>query len=192
MEIESKSSTVRIYCKKNDESGNRAKIYAVNAKTGQEITSIEFYINGNRVANPVISLHEWNVIGMKFSNILDLDGYVGSIRINGPILVNNLSFYQSTNLQERQRQEFNNWYDIVNVDDIEPYWSSVITKLPFWNNVLVKSTINTYGISPDEIYRAYIGTNKVIVDDLDGFVLQDYEYSIYSDIKDTKTTYTPV
>jgi hypothetical protein len=192
MEIESKSSTVRIYCKKNDESGNRAKIYAVNAKTGQEITSIEFYINGNRVANPVISLHEWNVIGMKFSNILDLDGYVGSIRINGPILVNNLSFYQSTNLQERQRQEFNNWYDIVNVDDIEPYWSSVITKLPFWNNVLVKSTINTYGISPDEIYRAYIGTNKVIVDDLDGFMLQDYEYSIYSDIKDTKTTYTPV
>ena len=192
MEIETKSPLIRVYLENNDSSGNRARIYAINAKTGQELTDVIFYINGNQTTSPVISVHEWNMIGIRFQDILDLDSYVGSIRINGYVLVNNISFYQSTNLQELQRQEFYNWFNITVIDPIDPYWSTVLSKLPFWNNVLVKSTVNTYGVSPDDIYKTYIGTNKIIVDDNLGISLENYQYSVYSDIELVQTSHLPV
>lgn len=192
-EVEAKNYYYRFYIEKLDESGKRAKLYAVNAKTGAINSGITFYVNGKLVREAVITTNEWAMIGIGFADILDFDSYVGGIRLTGPMVINNISHYQSTNLQEIQRQELREWAEALSPDGVSTliwsYWSNTF----IWNEVLIKSTTNVYGITPDIIYKTYVGTNKIIVDDQYGSVmLENYEYPVYSDVKWSSATVSVV
>jgi hypothetical protein len=63
------------------------------------------------------------------------------------------------------------------------YWYGSFT----WNETLIQSTTNLYGVDPADIYSAYIGTNKIVVGDNYGLSLKNYEYSLYSDVVWSKT-----
>lgn len=190
-EVQSKDALIKFYLVANHPSGKRAKIYAVNANTGQVENGVAFYWNGNIVKEPSITIKEWGFLGISFPNILDFKNTVGAIRINGPLLMNNISHYQSTNLQEVQQVSLRPWFKVKysgpNTLDWE-FWNSAY----IWDGVLVLSATSLYGIDPSDIYKSYTGTNKIIVDDESIFGLNNYEYNFYQDVLWQQTTLNAV
>jgi hypothetical protein len=183
-EIESKDNYIKFFVVANDDSGTRARIYGLNAKTGNFENGIAFYLNGKVVREPVITLSDWAALGISFSNVLDFDSYVGGFRITGSVLVNSISQYQSTNLQEIQRQTIRSWFlaDFQSVTSEDRYdwdfWSEDYN----WNGVLVFSTSTFFGVNPSDIYKVYTGTNKLIIDDDTPLRFNGYEYNAYQGI----------
>lgn len=180
-EIESKDSLIKFFMVASHPDGKRARIYAVNAKTGQVEEGIGFYLNGNIVKDPTITIKEWSMLGISFSSLLDFGNYVGSIKINGPLLVNLVSHYKSTNLQEVQSVTERPWFRVKYDGGLEfdwQYWESAY----IWQGVLVLSTTSYYGVKPSDIYKSYTGTNKIIIDDTREFRLKEYEYKVYTDV----------
>ena len=180
-EIESKDTYIKFFIVANDSSGQRARIYGINAKTGRFENGIAFYWNGKIVREPVITLSDWGVLGISFPRILDFDSYVGGFRVTGPVLINNVSQYQSTNLQEIQRQTLRSWftakYDNPDTYDWD-FWNEDYT----WNGVLVFSSSTYFGVNPSDIYKTYTGTNKIIIDDDRPLRITNYEYNNYQGV----------
>lgn len=180
-EIESKDTYIKFFIVANDSTGKRARIYGINAKTGRFENGIAFYWNGKIVREPVITLSDWGVLGISFPRVLDFNSYVGGFRVTGPVLINNISQYQSTNLQEIQRQTLRSWYT-AKFDNPDTYdwdfWNEDYT----WNGVLVFSTSTYFGINPSDIYKTYTGTNKIIIDDDRPLKINGYSYTNYQGI----------
>jgi hypothetical protein len=180
-EIESRGSLIKFYLVSNHPDGKRAKIYAINAKTGRLENGIAFYWNGKIVKEPNITVKEWGMLGVSFSNSLNFERFYGSIRITGPLTVNSISHYKSTNLQEVQQVTNRPWFKVRALGNTEFDWQYWETSY-IWNGVLVLSATSYYGVSPDDIYKTYTGTNKIIVDDERPFSLGSYEYRTLSNV----------
>lgn len=190
-EIESKNDFIRFYLEKV--SATRAKIYSINARTGAINNGIGFYINGSLVREPFVPIDKWTSLGITFATPLDCDYYVGSLRITSSVQMNNITTYKSTSLQEIERQELRNWTSVEALGQYYDnlgwrYWDAGFT----WNGVLVQSSTTIYGVTPEDIFSAYVGTNKIIIDNDEKIVLKDYEYTAYSDIKWSSDTVIPV
>ncbi len=187
-EVQSKNAYIKFFLKSIHPDGQRAKLYAINSNTGQLENGIGFYLNGRLVKEPVITVKEWNVIGISFASTLDFGNYLGGIRINGPLLINNVSHYQSTNLQEVQQVSIRPWFAVKRVGPITLDWEFWDTSYN-WNGVLILSSTSYYGVSPENIYQIYTGTNKIIIDDVKSdtmdtnmFSLNSYQYNIYQNV----------
>jgi hypothetical protein len=190
-EINHKNEKIKFYVKSLNSSGSRGKIYGINDSTGEEVSGISYYINGVIVREPVITIREWSVIGISFGSSLIFDSFLGSININGPGVFNNLSYYQATNLQQIQSIVARLWTDIDSEDGTIldwQYWKDNYS----WNGMLVLSSSSTYGVNPSEIYKTYIGTNKIIVDDGEGMILDSDKLKIYDAVEWSTSVVTPV
>lgn len=190
-EIQSKGQYIKFYLEPVDTSRKRAKVVAINANTNSIESGISFYLNGNLVNNPVLTAKEWAMLGIGFANILDFNSFVGAIRLTGPVVFNNISQYQSTNLQEVQSTTIRPWLRVkfLGTNELDwSFWESAYT----WRGVLVVSSTSYYGVDPGDIYETYTGTNKFIVDDDREFRLSGYEYTYRSGIKLRRQTITPV
>lgn len=174
-QIESKKSLIKVYMVANHPNGKRARIYAVNAKTGRLENGIAFYWNGKVTKEPNLTVKEWGMLGISFSNSLSFEKYSGAIRITGPMLVNTISHYKSTNLQEVQQVTNRPWFKVKSIGSLNFDWNYWDTSY-IWNGVLIISSTSYYGVSPEDIYKTYTGTNKIIVDDERPFSLGSYEY----------------
>lgn len=191
MEVEAKDRFIKIYMQATHPNGSRAKIYAINGYTGQLEDGIAFYWNGNIVKNPVISLKEWGTLGISFASPLDVANTIGFIRITGPVLVNNISHYQSTNLQEVQQISSRPWFKVkaAGATTFEwEFWKDYY----LWQGVLVVATTAFYGVDPSDIYKTYVGTNKIIVDDERRILFGNYAYTSFSDVEWQTETVSPV
>lgn len=181
MQINSKNKIIKFYMVANHPTGKRAKIYAIDGNTGALYNGVVFYLNGKVVKEPTINVNEWAMMGIGFPSILNFKSYVGSIMINGPIIFNSLSFYQTTNLQAIQTVTKRPWarvkFAVDGVFDWE-YWNDYFV----WQGVLVQSSVSYYGVNPADLYKAYTGTNKIIVDDTRVFSFKDYEYTVFKDV----------
>lgn len=180
-ETESRGSLIKFYLVSVHPKGKRAKIYAINSKTGRLENGIAFYWNGKIVKDPILTVKEWGMLGISFSNSLNFQNYFGAIRITGPILVNTISHYKSTNLQEVQQVTNRPWFKVRSVGDTDFDWQFWDRSF-IWNGVLVLSSTSYYGVSPEDIYKSYTGTNKIIVDDDRVFGLGSYEYRALSGV----------
>lgn len=180
-EIQSKRSVIKFYLVANHPSGKRAKIYAINASSGQLENNIAFYWNGKLVKEPNITVKEWGMLGISFANSLDFENYSGAIRITGPILVNSISHYKSTNLQEVQQVVNRPWFKVKSFGPTNFDWQYWDTSY-IWNGVLVLSSTSYYGVNPEDIYKTYTGTNKIIIDDERPLRLNSYEYRLLDDV----------
>lgn len=181
-EIESKSSIIKFFMVANSPSGDRAKIYAINAETGEIEDGITFYWNGKLVKEPVMTINEWGILGISFSNILNFNSFVGSIRFNGPIIFNNVSYYQSTNLQEIQRVINRPWFKVKYSGSLELLWDYWLDGAFLWGGVLVVSSTSYYGVNPSDIYKAFTGTNTIVVEDDSIFSIGGYQYSVFQNV----------
>jgi hypothetical protein len=190
-EINHKNEKIKFYIKSINSSGSRAKIYAINDSTGLEVSGISYYINGLIVREPVVTIREWSVIGISFGSALIFDSFLGSININGPGVFNNLSYYQTTNLQQIQSIVARLWTDISSEGETNfdwQYWKDNYS----WNGMLILSSSSTYGVNPSEIYKTYIGTNKIIIDDGEGMILDSDKLKIYDTVEWSTSVVTPV
>lgn len=191
-EIEAKNSYIKFYVVANDQTGQRGKIYGVNMLTGRIENGIGFYLNGKVVREPVLSIKQWAFLGISFSNLLDISGTFGSIKINGPMLCNNISYYQSTNLQEVQKVSTRPWFQVKRSGPLTIDWEFWTPDFFLWEGVLVQSSISYYGVDPEDIYKSYTGTNKIITGTDKVFGIGDCEYNIYQDILWKQTTSSAV
>jgi hypothetical protein len=183
-EIESKDNYIKFFIVANDDSGTRARIYGLNAKTGNFENGIAFYWNGKVVREPVITLSDWGVLGISFPNTLNFDSFAGGFRVTGSVLVNSISQYQSTSLQEIQRQTLRSWFltDFASVTSGDRYDWDFWNQDYNWNGVLVISTSTLTGVNPSDIYKVYTGTNKFIIDDDTPLKFNRYEYNTYQGV----------
>ena len=191
-EIEAKNSYIKFYMVATDQTGQRAKIYGINANTGRLEDGIAFYLNGNIVKDPVITNKQWSFLGISFSNLLDISGYSGSIKLNGPLLFNNISYYQSTNLQEVQKVSTRPWFQVKRSGPLLLDWEYWTPNFFLWQGVLVASSISYYGVNPDDIYQSYVGTNKLSTGSDKIFSIGKCEYDIYQDILWKQSTQSAV
>jgi hypothetical protein len=187
-EIKSKNTHIKFYMVAIHPSGERAKIYAVNVKTGRLEDGIGFYWNGKLVKEPVITVKEWGFLGISFPTLLNFDSRVGSINLNGPITFNTISYYQSTNLQEVQRVDLRPWFGVKYSVPLTLEWDFWRTSPFVWGGVLILSSTSYYGVDPSTIYKSYTGTNKIIVDTDRVFTVNGYEYTVYKGITSKQIT----
>ena len=187
-EIQSKNTHIKFYMVAIHPSGERAKIYAINAKTGKLEDGISFYWNGKLVKEPVITIKEWGFLGVSFPNVLDFANRAGSINLNGPITFNTISYYQSTNLQEVQQVEIRPWFAVKYASPLTLEWDYWKSSSYIWDGVLVLASSSYYGVNPETIYKSYTGTNKIIVDSEKVFTINGYEYNVHKGITSQQIT----
>jgi hypothetical protein len=164
LEIESASGHLKIFMEATHPSGKRAKVYAVNAKTGQIENGVGFYINGKVVKDAILTIKQWASVGIGLASFIDFSVVGGAIRITGPLTINNLSYYNSVNLQQIQTTSARQWLKVkqdglTNLD--WSYWEGQFK----WFEVLVLASSSFYGVDPSGIYKTYTGTSRVLVDD---------------------------
>jgi hypothetical protein len=181
-EIKAKNTHIKFYMVANHPTGKRAKIYAINVMTGQLENGIGFYWNGNIVKEPVLTVKEWGFLGISFPVLLDFKNYVGSFNINGPLMFNTISHYQSTNLQEVQTISTRPWFSVKTIPPVELDWEYWLVSNYVWNGVLIRSSTSYYGVDPETIYKSYTGTNKIIVDSGKDLMVTGYKYSVYGGV----------
>jgi hypothetical protein len=153
--------------------------------------ALSYYLNGTLVKDPVLTIKEWAVLGVAFASALSYDSYVGGINLNGQMLFNNVSYYQANNLQQVQSILNRPWLK-VKTDGITnydwEYWDNNFS----WNGVLIISASDLYSVNPSDVYKTYIGTNKIIIDDNEGLSVDADNLSIYSDVTWSISVGTPV
>lgn len=167
-EIESDYVYVKVFMQPVGASRKKARLYALNARTGEFQTGVAFYINGNLVKTPTINVNEWTSISLRFAEPLKFDNTVGAIRVTGPVMVNNVSYYESSGVQEIERQSLRLWNEVVGINYDWDYWVSKMNDFGsayLWRDVLVLSSTQYYGVDPTDIYKAYTGTNKIVAGD---------------------------
>lgn len=167
-EIQSSSEYIKVYIRPVDPSRRRGLLYAVDAKTGVQYNGLAFYINGKLTKDPVLTINEWAAIGVRFANPMIFDNGVGAIRITSPILVNNISYYESSGLQEVERQSLRLWDAVAYGTNDWDFWRALLNsngESYMWQDVLVISSTRYSGVNPSDIYKAYTGTGKIIGDD---------------------------
>jgi hypothetical protein len=194
-ELQSENQYIKVYMRPVDASRKRALLYAVDAKTGALYNGIAFYINGKIVKDPVLTINEWSVVGVRFANPMVFDNAVGAIRFTGPLLVNNISYYESSGLQEVERQSFRLWDAVASGTNDWAFWNELVNKLGetyLWQDVLVVASTRYAGINPTDIYNAYAGTSKIIGDDGAVFYIGGTKFSSISDISWSTSTTKPL
>jgi len=180
-EIIYKEDTFKFYIVADSDTGSRARVFAKSLSTGQIVDDFQYYWNGLEVREPVFTSKEWGVLGIFFSTALNFDEFLGSININGPVLFNNVAYYQANNLQQIQGTVTRPWLRVKTEDAINFTWSYWQTNKT-WYETLVIGSSNLYGVSPGDIYRAYLGTNKIIFDDESGLSVDSDKMQIYQDV----------
>lgn len=189
-EMQGKTKYTKFYMVATDPSGKRAKIYAIDASTGRQDNNVSFYLNGNFVQNPVISIKDWAVMGIAFSNPVSFNSYVGAFRLTGPLVFNNISYYEKTDIQQIIQEVGRPWSEVLQ-PGLSPvdwtYWDEST-----WREVLNLRSVTEYDVDPSNIYKAYTGTNKVIAEDDKVLSFNTYEYFAYKDVAWQTQTLKPV
>lgn len=189
-EIQSKNSYIKFYMVATDSTGKRAKIYAIDSN-GRLENGLAFYLNGKIVKDPILTVKEWSMLGIRFANTQEFGNFAGAVRLTGPMTFNNISYYKSTNLQEVQVVVERPWFKVKNIAALTLDWD--YWKFPFlWQGVLVISNTSYYGVDPSDIYKIYTGTNKIIIDDEIETIFGDYSYTVAEDISWRSQTYQAV
>lgn len=179
-EINYKGDTIKFYVSSDNINGTRGKIVARSELTNQEYQGISYFWNGNLVREPRITKNEWGVLAIAFPESLNFNSYLGNINLTGSALFNNISYYQSTGIQTIQKSINRPWSRVKNDGENELDWQYWLDNYT-WNGLLVLSTVDLYGSNPIEIYKTYIGTNKIIIDDNQGMSLDSVKIKVYND-----------
>ena len=188
-EINYKGDKILFYIVSNSNSGDRAKIYSILQSTGELYNGISYYINGALLREPVISKSEWFVLGIRFATALDLDSTKGFINLTGPLLYNNISYYQANNIQQLQGFIKRPWSKVladITTNDWQ-YWLDSFN----WQQVLVLGSSDLYGVNPSDIYDTYTGANKVVFDDNQGMTFDSDKIKMFQSITWLSSVTTP-
>jgi hypothetical protein len=189
--IDYSGETIKFYMVADNQKATRARIYAINQSDGTPFNGLAYYWNGTLVREPVITVKEWGVIGIAFATALNLDSYLGSINLVGPMLFNNVAYYQADSLQQVQSSITRPWLKVKTDGGTNYEWTYWLNNFN-WDGVLVISESDSYGVRPDNIYKTYLGTNKIIIDDNEGMTFNPDIIKVYNDTIWQSTVKIPV
>jgi hypothetical protein len=185
-----------------------ANIVIKEVISGVEATTanVSVFINGELDATPSIDTREWFFIGLRFQSPMSFDGVQGTLDMTGPLLFNNISMYILPESEINAKIVFSPWsaVDGPNNDVQWTYWQQdgidAGTDPDTWGQIVSTSGELDPTLNPGIVYATHVGSNTIIGDsysingNISGIVfsLQDYEYSIKTDIDLTRNSYTPV
>jgi hypothetical protein len=190
-EVKYKSDTIIFYAVANDDSGKRARIYAKNKSNNLDFQGLSYYINGTLVREPVLTIKEWAILGINFGEALSFDLFRGSINLNSPALFNNISYYQANNLQQVQSIISRPWFKVEQDGPTSRQWSFWKNNFT-WEGVLIISASALYGVNAQDVYKNYLGINKIIIDDQQGMIFDADRLKVYKDMSWSISVGTPV
>jgi hypothetical protein len=179
-EIKYKADTIKFYMIADNPEGTRARVYAESLLTGGPYNGISYFWNGSLVREPVLTIQEWGVMGIAFANALNYDLFIGGINLTGPLVFNNIAYYQANNQQQVQSEITRPWLEVKTNGVLNFDWEYWVNSF-IWEGVLVISSSDLYGVSPADVYKTYIGTNKIIIDDDEGMMFDADKIKIYND-----------
>jgi hypothetical protein len=197
-EIESQSSQgkhIRIYAVADNVAGTRAKLYAINARTGERYDGAQYFVNGRLVRLPVIDINTWTTIGISFYDILNFSSRQGAVRLAGPSLFNNILVYTVSLRESSRRIAYRKWSTVADGNDWGYLAGSDASGAPepfTWQDILFISTEGYQAISGSRIYSQYTGTDRVVFEDNKSVIADSYQYRIYKDVAWQLNTTTPV
>jgi hypothetical protein len=182
---------VRIYAVADNPSGSRAKLYAINARTGESYGGIQYFVNGRLVRLPVIDINSWSTIGLSFYDIVDFSKRQGAARLAGPGLFNNITLYPVSLKEASNRIAYRKWAAVRSTNAVDNKWSDWAFAYT-WQDVLFISVEAYKPISGSKIYKQYTGTDRVVFDDNKIVCAGNYEYKVYKSVTWQLNTTTPV
>jgi hypothetical protein len=197
-EIESHSSEgkhIRIYAVSDNVAGTRARLYAINARTGQRYDGAQYFVNGRLVRLPVIDINTWTTIGISFYDIVNFSARQGAVRLAGPAVFNNILVYSVSLKESARRIAYRKWSTIADGNDWENFAGSDASGAPdpfTWQDILFISAESYQALSGSKIYGEYTGTDKIIFEDKKSVLTNGYQYRIYKDVVWQLNTTTPV
>lgn len=189
-EIQTTTDYIRFYLVTDSSTNQRGQVYAIDSNTGSLRSDIVFYVNGNPTKRLIINPKTWSAVSFSFLNSLDFGGQTGALRITSPILFDNLSYYQQSQLDEVQRFAFRKWAAVRSGIDTTlnwDYWQDST-----WQEVLFLAETDAELSDAETIYKTFTGTNSFIFDSSSSLVLKNYQSSVYKDLSWTSSIITPV
>lgn len=189
-EIQTPTDYIRFYLVTDSNTNQRGQVYAIDSNTGSLRSDIVFYVNGNPTKRLIINSKTWSLVSLSFLNSLDFGGQTGALRITSPILFDNLSYYQQSQLDEVQRFAFRKWAAVRSGIDTTlnwDYWQDST-----WQEVLFLAETDAELSDAETIYKTFTGTNSFIFDSSSSLVLKNYQSSVYKDLNWTSSIITPV
>ena len=190
-EVDYKEDIIKFFIVADSETGLRGRIYAQKQSDGSLVDGISYYVNGTLVREPVLTIKDWSVLGITFPNALRFDYYVGSINMNGPAIFNNIAYYQANSLQQIQSTINRPWLR-VKQDGLTTYdWQYWLDSFT-WQGVLVLSASDIYGVNPSDVYKTYLGINKIIIDDSASLIVNAEKIKIYNNSSWSNSVSTPI
>jgi hypothetical protein len=205
-EMQAEDQLIKFYLVADSQTRQRGQIYAIDEMAGSLMTGIVYYIDGNVVKRPILNLNSWVVLGMSFDKAIDFSFFTGALRFTNPILFNNVSYYQTTQLDEIQRFAYRKW-SAVRSGIAGPldwqYWKELDSTRPdpnnpgqfldyTWQEVLFLSESKPTLPDASEIYKQYTGTNSYIFNSEKSLQIKDYSGSYYKDTIWSTSVTTPV
>lgn len=168
-EIQDKEKTIE-FVLRADPSGQRGNIFARNKKTKQIYNDIIYYQNGLFIKSPVIELNEWVSLGMLFVNSLPYDSYTGYINMFRGSTFNNISYYESTGLNQILSTIFRIWQSVYEAGlgqyyQWEDWYIDDEQNIQNWQSVYLIDESRYFSLTPENIYQTYVGTNRIVIDD---------------------------
>lgn len=156
-----------------DYSEDRGIVYLRNKITKNNFTNADFYQNGSYVKNPIIKKGEWNSIGITFTEPISFSQHEGAINLLSGMIFNNIAYYRPSGLRLLSSIIARPYLRVLQNPSINPnrdlFWNDWYVIDPFtfgtWQNVYVLAETSQYVLTPEDIYKTYMGTNKNVVDD---------------------------
>jgi hypothetical protein len=195
-ELETLSGRIDFYLIADSSTRIRGQIYAVNASTNRLQSGIMFFTNGKPVKRPIVYTRDWSVLGMSFPDFLNVSGSVGALRTTSPIRFDHVSYYQTSIRDDEERFGFRQWFSVRNRlgEDIDwGYWAGKeaigdeVIDIPgegfTWQEVLFLSAILREELDASNIYDIYMGISRIIAESDNSFVINNYNYNIYRNIR---------
>lgn len=165
-----------------DLSGKRIIISARDkSDPNKDVSWIRFYQNGLHVINPVISFGEWNCLGFSFDNPLNFSGLMGKINLFANFVYNNISYYLTEGLGTIVDSVTRVWNQIYESPPTIYNWSYWTGET--WKTLYVISETTSSSITPEDIYKVYTGTNRNVIDDGDGLIINETGFSTYTNVQ---------
>ena len=187
-EISSGTKTTKFFVVAHNDSGSRGRIFAIDSTTGIYDQNVGMYINGTLSYTPVLEPKTWTTLGIQFPQPVDLSSTVGAIRLTGPMLFNNISYFRIGSNSTFTTVKYQKWNQILDTFD---YWSYLLgedtsgnlasgfEKL-FWQNVLVQPSETTLSLNLSQLYKSYMGNNRISTNSNSRrVVIGNYKYSVY-------------
>lgn len=204
-ELQTADSLIRFFLVADSNTQQRGQIYAIDDTTGTLKSGIVYYIDGKVVKRPILNLNSWAVLGMSFDQPQDFSSYAGALRFTSPILFNNISYYQTTQLDEIQRFSYRKWSAVRSGID-NPldwgYWAGkdqtpegqvyTVSDGFSWQEVLFLTQADPTVPDASEVYNQYMGTNSTVFDTESSLRLFGYKSSVLKDITWSSSISTPV